>query len=163
MIRNIIIGFIILGIFTGIVHADVGPSPPSPDITVYLVNGSMPETTITQIVYHCMGIEKDVGTGSVDPQLATLPCNDGTCTNTGGWYYKFNPCFSFPAGYFSYEYKGTQMRTQTFVPEENKDSYSYTIDVEKGEIIGQTSSKKDFGCWTSAILIGLLGLAATRR
>lgn len=161
MIRSIIISFVILGIFTGMVHADIGPSPPSPDITVYLVTGSVPESTITDITYHC----ELPGNGSspIDERETIFLCESGTCLNNGGWFYKFNPCFSFPAGYFSYEYKGTQMRTQTFVPEENKDSYSYTIDVEKGEITGQTSSKKDFGCWTSAILIGLLGLAATRR
>ena len=150
MTRNFILLFLVVLSFVSLVHADVGPSPDPPVVTVYLVNNGAPDTSISEVTYHCRGTESN-STSSMDPGIRVFPCTSGTCKNTGNWFYNFNPCFNFPEGYFSYEVNGGRKKTNTFTPTGGQAQYSFTIDTGKGEIVGQTS--------TSGICAGAFVLA----
>jgi len=93
--------------------ADIGPGPEIPDITVTLMESGQPAGGVESITFHCMGVES-AEPGSVNPYPVDFPCSGGVCTNSGAWYYKFNPCFMFEEGYFSYMYNGKQIRSESF-------------------------------------------------
>ncbi|MFH1520301.1 MAG: hypothetical protein ABID61_01520 [Candidatus Micrarchaeota archaeon] len=160
--NQIVISFLILGLVAGVVHADIGPGPENPDITVYLVKNNISETSISDITYHCE--IPGSGTSPMDDREAIFLCEDGTCWNNGGWFYKLNPCFGFATGYFSYDYNSTQMRTQTFTPYVGKSEYTYILDVENGIMTEQQKNNdKDPSCFTAFVLLGLVSVVVIRR
>jgi hypothetical protein len=121
-------------------HADVGPSPAPPTVVVHLVKEGQPASSVAQITYHCMGTDERNETGAVSPYPVNLSCSGGTCTNDQQWYYKFNPCFSFPRGYFTYEYDGKQIRSEDWDLNKSYEKYDITIDAPTGQISGNSGS-----------------------
>ena len=161
MIKNLFVCLLVLGFFTSLVHADVGPSPSPPKITIHLVNeNGAPETSIDEIVYHCMSVETGED-NALAPTPMSFDCINGACTNDAGWYYKFNPCFDFPSGYFSYELNGVPMKTATFTPTPAQSNYEITFNAKTGEKTGSSSSS---GCCVPAfILLGLVGAVIIKK
>ncbi len=138
--------FLIAILILPLANADVGPSPPAPSITVQLVTNGQPEPSVTQIIYHCMGTDERNASGAVDPHPVILTCSAGRCTNSGGWYYKFNPCFGFGDGYFSYQYDGREVETgyiSSLFSETGGDKYYYIeIEAPSGQFKSASSSDK---------------------
>lgn len=152
MIRGIIISLLILN-FVGMVYADVGPSPEPPKVTVNLVSGNAPATDINEIVYHCYG-ESNSSDSVVSDRLVALPCNNGICKNSDSWFYKLNPCFSFPYGYFSYQLNGIEKQTEIFNISEGQSTYDMTFDVQTGEL--KSSTYTSGFCIAGFVLLGLV-------
>ncbi|MFH1785470.1 MAG: hypothetical protein ABH842_03495 [Candidatus Micrarchaeota archaeon] len=159
--KNILVWFLVCGFFMSLVHADIGPAPSPPAVKVYLVKtDGTPETSIMWITYHCMGVENaDSSTMAIYP--VNFSCVDGLCTNDDEWYYKFNPCFDFPQGYFSYELNGAQKRTENFETDSSYDNYELTFNVETGKKTGSYSTSG--WCTTAFILLGIVGMVLVRK
>ncbi len=121
--------------------ADVGPAPPAPDVTVHLVANGAPEYSVQNVTYHCLGSTLTNVSNAVEPYPVDLQCVAGTCTNEGAWYYKFNPCYNFPAGYFSYVYKGGEVRTATVNISGDYGAYDITVDAPTGQVVGSGGSQ----------------------
>ncbi len=86
--------------------ADVGPSPAPPSITVNFIKGGAPYTGNVQLAYNCTFQNDGDASSPVGQRVVNFACNGGTCTNGGGWFYKFNPCFYPPEGRFQYALDG---------------------------------------------------------
>jgi hypothetical protein len=129
--------------------ADAGPSPAPPKVIVHLVKNGQPEASVTEITYHCMGTADTNTSNAVEPYPVKFACSGGKCTNEE-WYYKFNPCFSFPEGYFSYVLDGKAVRTGTFNTTDKYDNYEMTIDAPTGQV---TSSVGTSGSCLPALLL----------
>ncbi|NYZ73627.1 hypothetical protein H0O00_00630 [Candidatus Micrarchaeota archaeon] len=140
-------------------YADVGPSPTAPKVVVHLVKDGQPVSTVTEITYHCMGTNETYQENAIDPYPVNFSCNNGVCTNDQQWYYKFNTCFSFPEGHFSYEIDGKTVRTGDVAFAASYDKYDITIDAGTGTILAQSGSSGSGGCLPAAILPALLGAA----
>lgn len=138
--------------------ADVGPPQTPPSVTVHMVQNGLPETSITNITYHCLGVENE-GASPVDPSPTRLDCSNGTCTNDN-WYYKFNPCFMFPTGYFSYEFGGKRIKTENVSFDREYSAYDITIDAPTGWITGKTGPG---GCSLASLGLAAVLLAAFIR
>lgn len=140
-------------------YADVGPSPAPPKVTVHLGSNGVPAADVSEITYHCMDSEITEPASAVEPHAITLSCSAGTCTNSGGWYYKFNPCFDFPGGYFSYEFGGKTVRSGEVEFTDSFTSYDIAIDAESGQVKSKFGSDVPTGCLPAAVLPALLGAA----
>ncbi|MDD5171564.1 MAG: hypothetical protein PHF60_00850 [Candidatus ainarchaeum sp.] len=140
-------------------YADVGPSPAPPNVAVHLIWNGAPASTVDEITYHCMGSDVSEPTSAVEPHTITLSCSGGTCTNSDGWYYKFNPCFDFPRGYFSYTLDGNIVRTEEVKFTDTFTSYDITIDAESGQVSSKLGSNMPTGCLPALLLPALLGVA----
>ncbi len=114
--------------------ADVGPGPVAPEIVVRMTEGGAPAASVKEITYHCMGTDVSDPQDIVSPHTAVLPCSGGACTNSGGWYYKYNPCFAFPYGHFTYEYDGEIVRSGEFNTTSGAGRYVLSIDAPTGQI-----------------------------
>ena len=144
--------------------ADVGPSPEHPQVVVHLVNDGAPESSVSEITYHCMNTTDTETSSAVEPYPVKLSCSGGNCTNSGSWYYKFNPCFNFPEGYFSYEFGGRTVRTEGFNFSGDFKNYDITVDAPTGQISSKTGSSCSMaGVLLSAILLGSAALAYSRK
>lgn len=140
--------------------ADVGPSPSPPQVTVHLVNAGAPETSISEITYHCMNTTDTDASSAVDPYPIRLSCSGGNCTNAGSWYYKFNPCFDFPDGYFSYDFGGKSVRSEQLNMSGGLKNYDITVDAPTGQISSRVGISCGMpGAMLSAILLGACALA----
>ncbi len=134
-------------------HADVGPSPQPPLVTVRMYTNGTPDARVTEITYHCMGSESS-DDGAVTQRLMTIPCSDGVCSNNGtAWFYKFNPCFTFPPGYFSYEVDGSSVASESFNLSENQTAYDISIDSDTGVITSQFGSTLPSGCCLPGLVL----------
>ncbi len=133
--------------------ADVGPSPQAPKVTVHLVKNNAPVTTVSEIIYHCLGSTEENASSPVAPAPIKLECTAGTCTNEGGWYYKFNPCFSFPGGYISYDLGQGEVKTRDFSFNQTYQNYDMTIDAESGNITSTSSFTPPSGCLPAFLLL----------
>ena len=154
--------FLVLMLAAPLVFADVGPAPPPPKIVVNLVKDGAPASGVSSITYHCMGSEETPDAGAVDPQPIDLACTGGKCTNDGGWYYKFNPCFSFPEGHFSYVLEGQEVTTESVSFGESYTSYDITIDAASGDVTSQAGSSVP-GCGSAFVLAAALFRALFAR
>jgi len=151
-------------LFVPLSSADVGPSPPPPDVIVHLEKNGTAESGIQNITYHCMG-SASADEGAVSQRLVDFDCVGGTCTNDH-WFYKFNPCYDFPSGHFSYTYGGREISSDSFNNTEKRGRYEMTIDAPTGKI-----TKKDapeplpYACWSSVLFIPLvlIGAIACRK
>ncbi|MFN7991491.1 MAG: hypothetical protein U0R44_05015 [Candidatus Micrarchaeia archaeon] len=151
-------GRITLGVFltmllaASAVFADVGPAPAAPAVVVHLENGGKPETSISEITYHCLGSDSD-DEGAVTKRLALLSCSGGDCTNSGEWFYKFNPCFKFPGGHFTYKYGSQLIRSVDFNFSGEFKNYELTVDAPSGQIPAKSGSSLPAGCPGAASII----------
>jgi hypothetical protein len=136
-------------------HADVGPSPSPPKVTVHLVTNGQPETRVSAIMYHCMGTDTTDPASPVEPHVVEMVCTSGTCTNDE-WYYKFSPCFTFPEGYFSYDYLGSEVRTESVGSNKSYEKYDITIDAPTGQVSGNVVSSCNLA---GIILPAIMGAA----
>jgi len=156
--------FCILCLTIPLAFADVGPAPPAPQVTVYIVQNGQPETSVTSITYNCLGAETQK-TGAVEPTPMTLDCSNGTCTNSN-WYYKLNPCYYFPWGHFSYEFNGKTIKTENMSFDEMYKFYTIVIDAPSGDIrsrLGSNAPLPSSCSLPSFILPALLLVAFIRR
>jgi hypothetical protein len=131
---GLVLMFVLLAL--PLVYADVGPGPTQPEVIVHFVKGGVVETTVSNVTYNCMG-NKTNATGAVSQTRIVLTCVGGTCDNNRSWFYKFNPCFRFLPGTFSYEFNGKEMETEMF----NTSSYTkyeMTVEAETGKITSTT-------------------------
>ena len=133
--------------------------PYPPDVTVHMqVNGS-PDIRITKITYHCEG-SNNTATGAVTQRMIDLPCSNGKCSNTNNeWFYRFNPCFDFHSGFFSYGLDGKELRTKSVNFPERGKSYDITIESESGTVKSAKKSNNEYLC-ASAFLIPFIIFAA---
>jgi hypothetical protein len=155
-----------LAFASSISFADAGPPPPS-QVTVHLVSNGTNVTDVGQIVYHC--------TTGLDPrtneQIATqLNCSAGTCINEP--QYTGSECDYFPAGYFTYDYNGQGMSSETFNATELfpgkfiQQYYEYRLDVQTGMItpIGASNGVPPNSlCPAFFVLAAVLGFVAIKR
>jgi hypothetical protein len=140
--------------------ADVGPSPSAPTVVVHMVSGGSPDASVDEITYHCMGDPTD-DTGAVTQRAMAISCSEGNCTNEGGdWFYKFNPCFNFPGGYFTYDYGGQRVQTGGFNFSGNFTRYELTVDAPSGDISSSFGSSLPAGCCGSAFVLAAIGAGA---
>jgi hypothetical protein len=146
--------------------ADVGPSPPSPDVAVYVQKSDgTPDSGVALLTYHCMGSNAS-DNGAVTQRLADLPCTGGKCRNDGSWFYKFNPCYDFPEGYFSYESNGRMISTDYFNNTINNSSgasgYSFVVDSESGKIKSANTSNIPYplSCFMPSLVLSALATIA---
>ncbi len=142
-----------------VAFADVGPSPPAPTVMVHMVKDGQPDPSVDVITYHCMG-DPSEDTGAVTQRAMDLSCSGGNCTNEGGWFYKFNPCFNFPGGYFTYEYQGGRTRSGDFNFSGNYSKYELSVDSPTGHISSSFGSSLPSGCCGSALILGGIGAGA---
>ncbi len=139
--------------------ADVGPSPAPPTVMVHMVDNGQPDTSVSEITYHCMG-DLTEDTGAVSQRAMKLACSGGNCTNSGGWFYKFNPCFNFPGGFFTYEYSGGSGRSEDFNFSGNYTKYELTVDSKSGAISSKIGTSLPSGCCGSAFILAGIGVGA---
>ncbi|HSB46824.1 MAG TPA: hypothetical protein VLD37_02335 [Candidatus Bilamarchaeum sp.] len=144
-----------------VVFADVGPSPEPPQVVVHMVKDGNPDSSVESITYNCMGETGD--DGAVSQRQMDLGCSAGTCTNSA-WFYKFNPCFSFPGGTFSYEYGGERVESDSVGFNDSFNKYEITIDAPSGRVQSKLGSSLP-GCCGSGFIIGavLAGAAFARK
>ncbi len=140
-------------------HADVGPSPTPPKIMVHLVSNGVPATGVSEITYHCNGTDVSEPASPVEPHTIALSCSAGTCTNDAGWYYKFNPCFGFPAGHFTYVFDGKTVRSEEVSFKDTLTSYDITIDAPSGQVKSKMGTNVPTNCMPALVLPALLGAA----
>lgn len=143
--------------------ADVGPSPAPPKVTVYLVKDGSPAAGVSEMTYHCTAGEVSETASAVEPYPINLTCSGGTCTNDNGWYYKFNPCFSFPGGYFTYVFDGNNVQTENFSVGGCSSGCVVTVDAPTGQIESIRVSETPGICTPALVLGALLGAALLRR
>lgn len=136
-----------------LVFADAGPGPAVPKVTIHMMDGGKPAESVTEVTYHCMGVES-AETGAVNPYPVGLQCTKGVCTNDGGWYYKFNPCFNFPEGHLTYEYNGKQVRTENVGSNKSYENHDITVDAPTGQISGNVNTTCNL---TGFVLAAVLG------
>ena len=137
-----------LFLFT-LAHADIGPGPSKPEITIWMQEDGATHTEIDQITYHCNGTDNR-GTGSVEISAIDLACVKGACRNDN-WYYKFNPCF-YSSGYFSYNVSGEEKKSEWIgFPDAKK--YEFALDVVTGKF---KAIEPEPACLGGFILPGLL-------
>lgn len=145
-----------------LVHADVGPSPAPPTVTVHLVTNNQPETRVSAITYHCLGTDTADPSSPVEPHVIEMVCTSGTCTNDNGWYYKFSPCFGFPEGYFSYDYLGSEVRTETVGSNKSYEKYDITIDTPTGQVSGKAGSSCNLAGFILPAIMGAALLSSRK-
>ncbi|MFH1520862.1 MAG: hypothetical protein ABID61_04405 [Candidatus Micrarchaeota archaeon] len=111
------------------------PPPPPSQVTVYLVNNGVNETSINQIIYHCtLNVPEEIN--------VSLECNAGVCINDP--YYMDSSCSDFPEGYFTYDYQGQNKSSENFnATEFYQTSYNYQLDVQSGSVTSISSSDGD--------------------
>lgn len=164
MASKINLAFLIAILILPLAHADVGPSPAPPKVVVRIVEDGQPATSVTHVTYHCRGTDERNESGAVSPHPINLTCSDGVCTNDGGWYYKFNPCFGFPEGYFTYEHGGKEIRTETLDRNKSYENYDVTVDAPTGQITANRGSSCSLtGFILPAIVLGSLALGFCSR
>ncbi len=134
-----IISLILLVTLISVSFADVGPSPPAPDVLIHMEKDGTAETSIVTLTYYCMGSTNASAQGAVSQRVSEFACTNGTCT-PNGWFYKFNPCYDFPSGYFSYDYNGINVSSASFSNSEKHGKYEMTIDAPSGKITKSDSS-----------------------
>jgi hypothetical protein len=117
--------------------ADAGPSPPAPTLIVHMVKNGQPDSTVSEIVYHCSAIT-DPTDSPVGKNNATMPCRVGTCMNDGDWFYKLNPCYDFPGGYFTFISGGSGISSQPVAFDRAYGKYEITIDPAMPSGIGDS-------------------------
>lgn len=144
-----------------LVHADVGPAPSPPKVTVHLVTNNQPETRVSAITYHCMGTDVTDPASPVEPHVVEFACSGGTCTNDE-WYYKFSPCFGFPEGFFSYDYLGSEVRTETVGSNKSYEKYDITLDAPTGQVSGNTESSCNLAGFILPAIMGAALLSSRR-
>ena len=104
-----------------------------PKVTVYFQKNGSPDLRVTEATYHCEG-SNSTETGAATQRLMAFSCSQGRCSNeNSGWFYKYNPCYSFLPGFFSYTLDGKEMRTTSFTTT-SKWNHDIVIDSESGEI-----------------------------
>jgi len=153
---SVMIFILALALMSTLSFADSPPPPPS-QVTVHLVANGINETAITQIVYHCtVGANDEVNNIS-------LACIAGTCMNVP--HYLPSECVYFPAGYFSYDYRGQNRSSENFnTTNLFKRYYEYRLDVQTGKISLISASDNngngpDFPCSTAFIMFVFAMLA----
>lgn len=160
MASTLRLALLALALLAPLAFADIGPAPPAPSVAVHLVRDGQPETSVANITYHCLGAET-YGGGAVEPAARDFGCSGGTCTNDN-WYYKFNRCYTFPEGHFSYELDGRTVTTGNVSFDRDYLFYSITIDAPTGAITARTASDAPVppSCWPAYALPALLAGAA---
>jgi hypothetical protein len=131
-----------------VAHADVGPPPVHPGMTVTLTQNGNPDLRVSMITFHCMGAETS-DNGAVSARIADIPCTTGVCrSDNGAGFYKFNPCNEWPEGYFSYVLNGKTIKTDYFNNTVQHDEYQIAIDSESGKILSTNGSNNPLpsGC-----------------
>jgi len=127
-LKFIILAMALLIVFS-FAHADIGPGPSKPDITIWMQEDGATHTEIDQITYHCNGTDNR-GTGSVEISAIDLSCVKGACRNDN-WYYKFNPCF-YSSGYIGYLVNGESKKSE-WVDFSQAKKYDLVLDVNTGK------------------------------
>ena len=138
-------------------YADVGPAPNPPTVIVRLVSNGIPAAGVSEITYHCMGSDVSDPASAVEPYMTIWSCSAGTCTNEGSYYYKFNPCFDFPGGHFSYEFDGKTVRSEDVKFNSEFTTYDITIDAASGQVKSKVGSNMPTGCLPAMVLPAFLG------
>ncbi|MBI5047228.1 hypothetical protein HZC07_05880 [Candidatus Micrarchaeota archaeon] len=157
LVRNFWIVSLLFVFAAQIVYADVGPAPDPPKVLVHLETGGKPEIGVTEVTYHCLNSNTNAS-GSMSQRTAALKCFEGTCTNAESiWFYKFNPCFNFPEGFFSYNYNGKEIQSDKVKFTDKFDKYEITIDVPKGGISNKMGSSLPASC-SSGFIISLIAI-----
>jgi hypothetical protein len=154
--------FLLALLLFSLAAADAGPSPPSPDVSVSMQKSDgSPDPAVTVITYHCMG-SNSTDNGAVTQRLADLPCAGGKCRNNGAWFYKFNPSYNFPEGYFSYALNGNAVKTDYFSNTPGASGYSFVVDSESGKITNASVSNIPYplSCCLPSLVLSVL-VAAT--
>lgn len=146
----------------GFDFGNTGPStvaPYPPEVTAHMqVNGS-PDARIMKITYHCEGSNSSA-TGADTQRMVDLPCSEGKCSNANiQWFYKYNPCFDFRSGFFSYELDGKEMQTRRVDFPQRGRYYDITIESDSGIVKSAIKYNKDYPC-ASAFLVPFVLLAA---
>jgi len=157
--KSVIYALILALLALPLCYADVGPSPDPPDVVVHLVSDGAPASGVSEITYHCMGTNVTEPSNAVEPYMMAWSCSGGTCTNEGAAYYKFNPCFNFPGGYFSYEFDGKEVRSEDFDVGGCSSSCVITIDAASGQVESVRVSEIPSLCPPGLLLPLLLGAA----
>ena len=140
--------------------ADVGPSPPKPEITVtFLINGSTYAGPV-ELAYVCA--EQGSGSSPVDTRETAFTCENGVCRNEM-WFYKFNPCYYPKSGYFRYSFAGgANHTTLTAFAFDAAGTYTVELNVDSGT--GKTATSTGM-CPTSVsglVALGAVALLARR-
>lgn len=149
--RSMLIFLISLSLFS-FVWADIGPSPTSPSITVFL-NGSS-ASQIKEIVYNCNVSKRDSSTNIMDIRTVKFNCTNNVCQNTN-WFYKLNPCFS-SAGFFSYNINGKTMKTKQMNFSSGK-RYDIYLNTDSGKTHIQRPGTSSTLCMIVFVIPILLG------
>ncbi len=142
-----ILGFALLaaGLF-----ADVGPTPPKPDITVSFSYRGSPYAAVEPVVYHCIADEQALRNWG---STAAFACKNGACSNNEWNFYKLSPCFYPKSGYFTYMFNGTQMRSEGMNFNQGG-SYDIRINAPTGEMASRSWSSG--ACAPAALLPAVL-------
>ncbi len=159
IMRVLALVFAALAFAAPLAYADVGPTQPPPNVLVHMVKDGSPDASVSEITYHCMG-DPSEDTGAVSQRAMSLSCSEGNCTNEGAWFYKFNPCFDFPGGYFTYDYGGETIKSGSFNFTSNYTKYELTIDSPSGDIKSSFGSSLPAGCCGSAFILAGIGAGA---
>ena len=128
-VRFPVYGLFCFLMLASVVHADVGPSPASPEINIQLQVNGIGYDGIDWITYHCEG-SNDTGMGAVDQKLVNITCVSGVCKNTN-WFYKLNPCF-YSSGFFSYGLDNKTIQTE-MMDFTKPGKYDGFIEIESGD------------------------------
>lgn len=127
-------GIVLLASF---VFADLGPAPPSPDVTVKIIQNGEQYTGPMELVYHCNEPARTNGSNNIiEKRDIEFACSKGICKNDA-WLYKFNPCFYPKSGYFRYsinknEYAVANKTLAGEVGFKDGGTYKITMDLDKG-------------------------------
>ncbi|MBN2478330.1 hypothetical protein JXB01_03510 [Candidatus Micrarchaeota archaeon] len=144
--------FLILLFVIPLLFADIGPSPPSPEISVLLELEGNPFTEDIPLEYHCSQ-NHEVSGSIIGQRTVPFSCSEGACTSEG-WFYKLNPCFEDNAGYFTYIYNNKTYTTEPFGVSSGG-VYEFTIDVSTGSFTKKSSLVCPFAL--AVVLLALFG------
>lgn len=123
---------IALVIFAQAVHADIGPSPEAPRISVTFMEDGQPYKGEIIALYRCWDVlPSDEGPlGQTDVQLS---CDAGVCTNTQ-WFYKFNPCYFPSNGEIIFQLPDREpMKAEGELGFPEPRGYAVSVDIGKGQ------------------------------
>lgn len=145
-------GVLLLVLLSAVVLADIGPSPPKPDIVVIFHKDGKPYP-VASVIYHCIADAEAIAKWGGE---TTFFCKDDVCRNEEWAFYKLSPCFYPQNGYFTYVVDGQKKRSSNIGFNESG-TYKVMIDVDSGKILAKMWMSK--ACYAPTAMLAVLAFA----
>jgi len=126
------VSLVLLVFGVGVIFADIGPGPATPDITIRFMDNGTPYEGEISAIFHCS--EPAIsGSSPLADRDIELVCDKGVCHNDN-WFYKFNPCFYPKTGRVMYGVGGDAIIPSEGMAFTEGKAYEVKVDVGTGKV-----------------------------